>query len=379
MNRFATKFLRVVVSAAAAWGCLASFAEPGTGRETADQPALDRLALVQRATQLMEMEIDDQQRHEIGRVDDLLLDFSSSQVVGVLAAPAQTYGDLHVLVPAASFLSVSGSKAILASEKTNLTVAPRMLRASAESADSAALIAESYAYFGAKPLWQNKSGPRGTMTFSRLVGLKIRNRASEDLGKLIDLAVDVPAGRIVLAVASLDGTTQNEYGAPCAAFSPDPQNSALLFATEKASLAQFTLDSGFLWAQMTNPGWVAAAYHRYAQASVSVSSTQVKSKPPEPAPASIETTSPGARTNAPPAARAATPADPELNRNILLALVREHLDTAVSENQVRITITGGHVTLRGNAENAEQKRKLRAIVEEVAGPANVDDQIELPQ
>ena len=105
MKRFTKNILSLTVTATLIHCGDTLRAESAAGNQTPANLVPERLPLVQRATHLIGLAIHDRQNHEIGRIDDLVINLGSGQVLGALAAPAHIYGDFHVFIPAGSFAS----------------------------------------------------------------------------------------------------------------------------------------------------------------------------------------------------------------------------------------------------------------------------------
>ena len=374
MKRLAKMPRFLLLSVAVNWSCLA---EPAATDEKPTAFAPERLAFVQRATQMTDLPIRDRQNNDIGRIDDLVLDLGAGQVLGVLAAPAHIYGDYHVFIPAAAFSSATSDRAILNSDRTNFTAEPCITRDVSDSPDFSKRIAEAYTGFGAAPIWKDQDGPRGFTKFSKVAGLKMRNRSQENLGRAADMIVDLPSGRIVFLVASFDSVQPGFYAAPPRAIELDPQDSALVVNADRASLAKAAQSGDFIWAQMNNPNWAAATYRVYGQ-----QPRFAAQPPPQPAAAAntssenlfpkIEGDSTTVRITHPP-----NYSDDELTRNVSAAIANESIGASLADSRIQVNTAQGRVTLRGQSASADQKAKLRAIAETIAGRGNVDDQIQV--
>jgi uncharacterized protein YrrD len=374
MKRFVQMPCFLLLGVALNWSCPA---EPAATDQNATALAPERLAFVQRATQLTGLPIRDRQNIEIGRIDDLVLDLGAGQVLGVLAAPVHIYGDYHVFIPAAAFSSATSDRAILNSDRTNFTAEPCITRDVSDSPDFAKKIAEAYTRFGAAPIWKEQDGPHGFTRFTKVAGLKMRNRSQENLGQAADLIVDLPSGRIVFLVASLDATGHSFYAVPPSALNLDPQDSALVLNADKASLAKAAQSGDFIWAQMSNPNWAAAMYRLHGQ------QPGFAAQPPPQAATTPNTSSEnlfqkieGDTTTV----RIAHPpnySDDELTRTVSAAIANESIGASPADNRIQVTTAQGRVTLRGQSSSADQKAKLRAIAETIAGRGNVDDQIQV--
>ena len=351
-------------------------AESSAGLHEPAAAVPERLAFVQRATHLIALPIHDRQDHEVGRIEDFVINLGSGQILGVLAAPPHIYGDFRVFIPAASFVSAGDDRAVLTGDRTNLLAEPCVSREVFESPDFSKKIVEAYTRFGATSVWKDQDGPRGFIKFSQVSGFKIRNRSQENLGQAADLILDLPAGRIVFLVASLDTAGHSFYAVPPSALDLDPQDSTLVLSADKAPLAKAAQSSNFIWAQMNNPNWATATYRLYGQEPGIIAPPQPDSAPvvSENLFPKIEGSSMTVRIVKPP-----TYSDSELTRKIMAAIVNEAVGASLTENKVQVTTVQGRVTLRGQSSSADQKDRLRAIAEGVAGHGNVDDQIEIAQ
>jgi sporulation protein YlmC with PRC-barrel domain len=99
---------------------------------------------------------------------------------------------------------------------------------------------------------------RRVLTASTLAGDSIRNRAGEDLGKLDELMIDIPSGRIAYAVVSFGGVLgmgSKLFAVPWSAFKVNEDEKCLVLDVDKKTLESapgFDKDN---WPDMADTGW----------------------------------------------------------------------------------------------------------------------------
>jgi osmotically-inducible protein OsmY len=63
------------------------------------------------------------------------------------------------------------------------------------------------------------------------------------------------------------------------------------------------------------------------------------------------------------------------SKEIITRIVREDTDLALQARRFKISTVSGHVTITGRVKKAKQKEKIGLIAANVAGQANVDNQL----
>src|ERR1017187_7642295 len=97
-------------------------------RDQANSPGAVRLGLISKTTALLGRKVMTRQEKGLGRVDDLILDLSTGQVVAALVS-ARADDQLRA-VPAQSFWTASKSKILLNTDRTTFESAPWLDRKS---------------------------------------------------------------------------------------------------------------------------------------------------------------------------------------------------------------------------------------------------------
>ena len=117
---------------------------------------------------------------------------------------------------------------------------------------------------------------------------------------------------------------------------------------------------------MSEPATAVAAYQNFGlKADFDVEAGPAKNSNHEEAQAKID------------AAPAAQKANPEIARDVLMAMMHDDVNNSLTFKNVRISAVDGRVTLTGQVKNGQQRAKLEVIVAGVVGSANVRDQLEI--
>jgi sporulation protein YlmC with PRC-barrel domain len=107
---------------------------------------------------------------------------------------------------------------------------------------------------------------RRVMSASSLTGDRVRNSAGEDLGKVHDIMIDVPTGKIAYAVLSFGGVLgmgSKLFAVPWGALTLDEDNKEFVMNVDKSTLENapgFDKDN---WPDMGDQTWGGQIYNYY--------------------------------------------------------------------------------------------------------------------
>jgi sporulation protein YlmC with PRC-barrel domain len=107
---------------------------------------------------------------------------------------------------------------------------------------------------------------RRVMSASSLTGDRVVNRAGEDLGKIHDIMIDVPTGRIAYAVLSFGGVLgigNKLFAIPWGRLTLDEVNKEFRLDVDKETLERapgFDKDN---WPDMADPSWGTQIHSHY--------------------------------------------------------------------------------------------------------------------
>ena len=108
---------------------------------------------------------------------------------------------------------------------------------------------------------------RNVLAASTLAGNSVRNAAGEDLGKVDEIMIDIPSGRVAYAVLSFGGFLglgNKLFAVPWSALKVDEDEKCFVLNADKQSMEKapgFDKDD---WPDMSDPDWGSeiATYYR---------------------------------------------------------------------------------------------------------------------
>lgn len=119
-----------------------------------------------------------------------------------------------------------------------------------------------------KPETTSKSerGTRRVLSASSLTGDRVRNSAGDNLGKIEDIMIDIPSGRVAYAVLSFGGFLgmgNKLFAVPWNAFTIDEENKEFILDVDKKTLENapgFDKDN---WPDMADPSFGRQIFGHY--------------------------------------------------------------------------------------------------------------------
>jgi len=107
---------------------------------------------------------------------------------------------------------------------------------------------------------------RRVLSAETLTGDRVRNTVGEDLGKIEEIMIDIPGGRVAYAVLSFGGFLgmgDKLFAVPWDALTVDEEEHEFILNVDKATLEQapgFDKDN---WPDMADPTWGSEIYSYY--------------------------------------------------------------------------------------------------------------------
>jgi sporulation protein YlmC with PRC-barrel domain len=318
--------------------------------------AAERLGLMMRSSKLLGLTVRDSDDHKLGKIEDLLVDLKSGRVLGALVTPSEFIGghDYQVAVPAGKFATTDKFKAVLDIAKSDLMNAPHYPTNRVEGGALAKFINESCNYFHEGPASEEGTGAAQILKCSALASLEVNNKTGEGLGKVLDWMIDLPAGRLLYAVITMDGTEDKLYATPPAALTAEAGRKVLLLDADKTRIATLARHNAFFWTDLADATWATANCETFGQRSCFCAVAA-------PTATSGNSSAVGARS------------DPELTQNIIMALVQDDVENAFLVKHLKISAQNGRVTLAGKVKSEKQKSRLAALAEGVAGAGKINN------
>jgi hypothetical protein len=244
-------------------------------------------------------------------------------------------------------------------------------------------VAEVYRYYGQEPyfaaVYQPNLGPDATARLgyvqkaTKLMGVSVKNVQNETLGKVEQLMVDLPAGRVVSVIMSSGGFLgmgEELSAVPPAAFQFNSEHKYLQLDVSKEALRNAPHFNAHQWPDFDQPSYAAEVYRAY----------QVEPYFTTTATIGPDNTAQNGRDHNDRTGTALDQgngkADVDTTARIRKGIM-DRKDMSVNARNVKIVTRDGQVTLRGPVNTAEEKRLIGEIANRIALSENVDNRLEV--
>jgi hypothetical protein len=204
---------------------------------------------------------------------------------------------------------------------------------------------------------------------SKVMGSPVKNLQDENLGTIENLAVDIPAGRIVAVIISSGGFMgmDNELSAvPPSALRFNAESNTIQLDATKETLASAPHFKSSEWPDLSQSDYFAGVYRAYNTEPYFTTGADNSRR-------NVRDRDSGAVT---PLDQGNSQADVDTTAQIRKEIVADSSMTTNAKN-VKIITLNGHVTLRGTVNTAEEKSRIGEIANRIASAGNVDNQLEV--
>ena len=413
--------LQIIISASAALilefaACAQDPPNPKTERPTysrepmPDERSPDRLNDAAKASEVIGMTVKNYQDEKLGEVKDLAVDVESGRIVQVILSTGGGIVETLRAVPPRALHHDAAQKVLhLDADKEKLNGAPKFEMSNwAEYSDSNHL-SEVYRHYGEEPsfkfirngdavaapntistrkadgTWdkerissQNQSLiPSSRLgqiqKASKLMGTSVKNLQDETLGKVENLLVDLPSGRVVAVIVSSGGFLGmgNELSAvPPTALRFTADRDTLQLDASKEMLSGAPHFKANQWPDFAQPSYADGVYRAYrVEPYFSTNmSTEADNMARNVRDRNNRTITPLGQGN--------SNADVDITAQIRKEIIAEK-NMSVNARNVKVMTINGRVTLRGPVNTAEEKRLISEIADRIARSENVDNQLEV--
>ena len=417
--------LQIIISASAASLLACSALAQDTPSPKMDRPEYtrdrlpqarspDRLNDAAKASDVIEMTVKNYQNEKLGKVEDLAVDVESGRIVQVVLSTGGFLGigdTLTAVPPGALHRDVAQNVLHLDADKEKVKNSPPFEMSKwGECCDSNHLSAV-YRHYGQEPAFKFihkgdaiSDGQRNTVSTrradgtwdkdrlstecqamipasrlshvqkaSKLMGTSVKNLQDEKLGKVDNILVDLPSGRIVAVIVSSGGFLG--MGDELSAIPP----SALRFTTERDTL-QLDTSKEMLsaaphfkanqWPDFAEPSYADGVYRAYRIEPYFTTNVTTDA----------DNTARNVRDRDNRTLTALDQGNSQADVDTTAQIRKEVIagkDMSVDAKNVKIITNKGKVTLRGPVNTAEEKRLIGGIADRIAQPENVDNQLEV--
>jgi hyperosmotically inducible periplasmic protein len=347
------------------------------------------------ASKLIGMEVRDAAREKVGKIDELAVDLGSGRIVQVILSTG--FLGRNVAVPPSAFTCRADPKdprdpwVEYRLDKAQLKNAPEFHTSKWDEQFESNRVVEAYGYYNARPYftesgelkqmppkYEDKTTYRHTNYWSSLgrvdkaskvIGMSVKNAQDESVGKVDDLLVDLPDGRVVQVVVATGGFLglgEAHHAIPPSAFRVDRERNHLF-----ADLSKDALKSA--------PRYETAATIRPVDRTADLETYRYYKVEPY-----FNTDADNTRRNVrdrdgttlTPFDQGSSESDIETTRSIRKAF-RDHDTLSTTAQNVKIITRDGKVTLRGPVKTEQEKTLLGDVAGKIATPEKVDNQLEV--
>ncbi len=210
---------------------------------------------------------------KVGNLNNLVIDLESGRILyGTVATSKGTVGvapEVFAQTPGPKENSVKANVT-----KQKLEGAPQFKdNNTPEGLGQASYISQVYQYFGQSPWWQG-SQPANVGAFhnvhkaSQALGMTIENVNNQPIGKVNNIVVDLPAGRIAYVVITPDsslGLGNNLYALPPEALTLSSDHKNLVSNIDKTKLASAPHFATNKWPNVSDRTFASQVYQYFGK------------------------------------------------------------------------------------------------------------------
>jgi sporulation protein YlmC with PRC-barrel domain len=402
-----TSLLVAIVS-----GTIYIWPQPATADDSLREHAVTRNSQyhwlsLEKVTRVVGAEIKDAKNQKLGKIKDLAIDLQNGRIVEVIVSTGGVLGidEQLIAVPPQQFSWDANTKNFQMNlDRTQFKAAPRFKMSEWESNVHEASVGEVYRYYSEQPYFdadgtrqpsaptnhldktqlatgasQNEQSARDVAAMpahlgevlraSKLIGTTTCNTQNEKLGRIENLVVDLPAGRVaevIIATGGFLGLGDELSAVPPQSFHAGIHPDTLTLDTTRQELANAPRFKRAQW-KVNDSEQVETVYRTYhvepyfATNAVDNTAQNVRDR------AGVSPT---------PLDQGTSSSDISITRGIRKQ-VTDLPGLSVNARNVKIITRDGRVTLRGPVNTEEEKREIADIAMKATSSAEVDDQLEV--
>ena len=391
--------------------------------------ACPQLKAAAKASDIIGMAVRNYQGDKLGKVQDLAIDVESGRVVEVILSSGGILGmgTVQTAVPPSAFnCNTNSHYLVIDATMQKLKEAPKFDSSDWDATTQSNRISEVYGYYNEQPYFianngywitnadgtisnnlplhmdgsANTQGARtmdtahniqliGTNSAEAMdysyttlgyvqkakdfMGMPVRNMQNEEIGKVDNFIVSLPAGRIVAVIISAGGFMgmDGEMSAvPPTSFRFDSGRDALQLDTSKDMLVNSPHFKADQWPDFGQPSYAGGVYHAYnVKPYFNTNDTYA-----------ADNTGLNIRdrntNNVTPMDQGNSQADINTTAQIRREIMSDQ-NMSMNAKNVKIVTMNGHVTLRGPVNSVDEKTRIAEIANRIAQSGNVDNQLEV--
>jgi hyperosmotically inducible protein len=347
----------------------------------------DQPGKFERADKIIGREVTDSQNQKLGRVKDLAVDLQNGRIVEVVVGTGGVLGvdEKYVMVPPEQFTcDAANNTLLLKADTSKFTEAPTFKLSDWQANVREPDVTQVYQYYGATPYYTVNESDRSksqvpihlgdVQRADNIIGSPVHNLQDDRIGRVNDLIVDLPAGRVaevVVATGGFLGMGDELSAVPPQSFRQGNEPNTLVLDTTKEALSSAPHFKSSEWPDLNDTNYMAGVYRSYnVQPYFSVGGN----------PNEADNTAQNVRdrngNTVTPFDQGNSQADLDTTQEIRKQIMAAD-GLSVNARNVKVITMDGRVVLRGTVNTPEEKRIIGNIANKVASPGNVNDQLQV--
>jgi sporulation protein YlmC with PRC-barrel domain len=330
-----------------------------------------------KASHIIGMTVINNQDEKLGKVRDLAVDLESGRIVEAILATGGFIGigdTLTAVPPEALQGDVARKELRLDANKEKLKGAPKFETSNWAECCTANHLSAVYSYYGEEHDLSFIQASNGRIqSASKLMGISVTDLQDEKVGKVENLLLDLPSGRVVAVIVSSGGFLgmDGELSAvPPTVLRCTKDRGGLRFDTTKERLSSAPHFKANQWPDFSQSGYAAGVYRAYnAEPYFSTNGTTGADN-------TARNVSDRDGRTLTPLNQGNSQADVKTTAQIRKEIIAAK-NISINAQNVKIITINGHVTLRGPVDNIKEKTLIGDIADRIALSENVDNQLQV--
>ena len=250
--------------------------DPQTGSQVRSEQHKG-LGQLERANKLVGKEVISSDNQKLGKIDNIVVDLQSGRILYAVVGSGGVLGageKKRALAPGV-FQEATGDVLHINMDKSKFETAPMFTKEIDKDTElgKATFVNQVYQHCGQSAWWQGPSSSASTGEFnnthkvSDVIGMKIKSVGNEDVGKVDNLMLNLPQGRVAFVILDPDrslGVGNEPFALPPDAFTLSADRKTLTSSIDKNKLASAP-KFGKDWEKLSDPTFAGQVYQYYGK------------------------------------------------------------------------------------------------------------------
>ncbi|HLH53087.1 MAG TPA: PRC-barrel domain-containing protein [Verrucomicrobiae bacterium] len=237
----------------------------------ATSTAANPLSQAERAANLYGREILSSDNQQVGKIDNVVVDLESEHILYVVLNTSRG----KAAVPPEVIGQSTGNTLRANAAKTKIESAPQFTsnNDTPQQLGQASFVNQVYQYFGQSAWWQGSAGAdqgafHNVHKLNQLIGMNVEDVNNRSIGKISNVVVDMPTGRLLYVVFSPAASLNlgnNLYAMPSDAFTLSSDQKHLVTGVDTQKLAGAPHFANNSWPSLTDSSFASQVYQYYGK------------------------------------------------------------------------------------------------------------------